>query len=110
MYEEYIKNPVVTKQRMFYEAMEEVLPDLKLIIDSTDGVDKVLPLEPFSVIGGTENSGTGGSSSSSDNISEGNDSTNKDTKEAKEKPEGVPEDNSENNADENDKSDDSKRN
>lgn len=110
MYEEYIKNPVVTKQRMFYEAMEEVLPDLKLIIDSTSGVDKVLPLEPFSVIGGKENSGTGGSSSSSDNISEGNDSTNKDTKEAKEKSEGVPEDNSENNADENDKSDGSKIN
>lgn len=110
MYEEYIKNPVVTKQRMFYEAMEEVLPDLKLIIDSTSGVDKVLPLEPFSVIGGTENSGTGGSSSSSDNISEGNDSTNKDMKEAKEKPESDSKDNSENNADENDKSDDSKRN
>lgn len=110
MYEEYIKNPVVTKQRMFYEAMEEVLPDLKLIIDSTSGVDKVLPLEPFSVIGGTENSGTGGSSSSSDNISEGNDSTNKDTKEEKEKPEGDSKDNSEDNADENNKSDDSKRN
>lgn len=110
MYEEYIKNPVVTKQRMFYEAMEEVLPDLKLIIDSTSGVDKVLPLEPFSVIGGTENSGTGGSSSSSDNISAENDSKNKDTKEAKEKTEGDSKDNSEDNADENDKSDDSKRN
>lgn len=110
MYEEYIKNPVVTKQRMFYEAMEEVLPDLKLIIDSTDGVDKVLPLEPFSVIGGTENSGTGGSSSSSDNISAESDSKNKDTKEAKEKTEGDSKDNSEDNADENNKSDDSKRN
>ncbi len=48
MYEEYIKNPVVTKERMFYEAMEEVLPDLKLIIDSGDGVQKILPLESFS--------------------------------------------------------------
>ncbi len=50
MYAEYIKNPTVTKQRMFYEAMEEVLPDLKLIIDSSDGdgVQKMLPLEPFS--------------------------------------------------------------
>ena len=48
MYAEYIKNPTVTKQRMFYETMEEVLPDLKLIIDSSDGVDKILPLEPFS--------------------------------------------------------------
>ena len=50
MYAEYIKNPVVTKERMFYEAMEEVLPDLKLIIDSGDGVDKILPLESFSTI------------------------------------------------------------
>lgn len=52
MYAEYIKNPVVTKQRMFYEAMEEVLPDLKLIIDSSDGegVDKILPLESFSTV------------------------------------------------------------
>ena len=50
MYAEYIKNPVVTKQRMFYEAMEEVLPDLKLIIDSGDGVEKILPLESFSTL------------------------------------------------------------
>ena len=33
MYEEYVKNPLITKQRMFYEAMEEVLPDVRLIID-----------------------------------------------------------------------------
>ena len=50
MYAEYIKNPTVTKQRMFYEAMEEVLPGLEVIIDSSngDGVQKLLPLEPFS--------------------------------------------------------------
>ena len=47
MYEEYIKNPTVTKQRMFYEAMEEVLPDLELIIDSSNGVQKILPLDTF---------------------------------------------------------------
>ena len=35
------------KQRMFYETMEEVLPDLELIIDSSDGVQKVLPLDSF---------------------------------------------------------------
>ena len=34
MYEEYVKNPTITKQRMFYEAMEEILPDLKVIIES----------------------------------------------------------------------------
>lgn len=47
MYEEYIKNPEVTKQRMFYETMEEVLPDMKLIIDNGDGTQKVLPLDSF---------------------------------------------------------------
>ena len=47
MYEEYIKNPTVTKQRMFYEAMEDVLPELELIIDSSNGVQKVLPLDSF---------------------------------------------------------------
>ena len=50
MYEEYIKNPTVTKQRMFYEAMEEVLPDLELIIDSSNGVQKILPLDSFFTI------------------------------------------------------------
>ena len=47
MYEEYQKNPVVTKQRMFYETMESVLPGLKIVIDSGNGVQKVLPLAPF---------------------------------------------------------------
>lgn len=48
MYDEYIKNPVVTKQRMFYEAMEEVLPDLKVIIESPDGkVQTMYPIESF---------------------------------------------------------------
>ena len=37
MYEEYIKYPEVTKQRMFYEAMEEILPSLEVVIDSGDG-------------------------------------------------------------------------
>lgn len=47
MYEEYIKNPSITRQRMFYEAMEEVLPDLKIVIDSGSGTQKLLPVEPF---------------------------------------------------------------
>lgn len=47
MYEEYVKNPKVTKLRMFYEAMEGVLPDLKVIIVGTDGTQTVLPLDSF---------------------------------------------------------------
>lgn len=46
MFEEYQKYPLITKQRMFYEAMEDILPSLKVIIDSGDGgVQKLLPLE-----------------------------------------------------------------
>lgn len=35
MYAEYVKYPAITKQRMYYEAMEDVLPGLRVII--TDG-------------------------------------------------------------------------
>jgi len=48
MYQEYIKNPVITRQRMFYETMEEVLPDLKVIIESPSGeVQTIYPLDSF---------------------------------------------------------------
>ncbi len=59
LYEEYVKNPGITKQRMFYEAMEKVLPDLEVIIDSGDGVQKVLPLDSFFSIEGTVKSSQG---------------------------------------------------
>ncbi len=47
IYAEFVKNPVVTKERMFYETMENILPSLEVIIDGTDGVQKVLPLDSF---------------------------------------------------------------
>ena len=48
MYEEYIKYPLITKQRMFFETMEEVLPDIKVIIDNGDGdTQTILPLDSF---------------------------------------------------------------
>lgn len=48
LYEEYIKYPLITKQRMYYEAMQDILPDLEVIIDSGDGnVQKILPLDSF---------------------------------------------------------------
>lgn len=47
-YEEYVKNPIVTRERMFFETMEEILPNLEVIIDSGNGsIEKILPLEPF---------------------------------------------------------------
>ena len=58
MYEEYIKNPTITKQRMFYETMEEVLPGLKVIIESPSGdVQTFYPIESFANI--TTNGATG---------------------------------------------------
>lgn len=49
MYEEYTKYPLVTKQRMFYETMEDVLPGLKIVIEGGDGsgLQKILPLDSF---------------------------------------------------------------
>ena len=48
MYEEYVKYPEVTRKRMFYEAMENVLPDVKVVIQSKDGsTDTILPLDSF---------------------------------------------------------------
>lgn len=46
-YAEYVKYPLITKKRMFYETMEEILPDLKVIIDSGSGTQTLLPLEAF---------------------------------------------------------------
>ena len=49
MYEEYVKYPSVTKQRMFYETMEDVLPNMKIIIQGSDGntVQQIMPLDKF---------------------------------------------------------------
>lgn len=57
MYEEYIKNPVVTRQRMFYETMEKVMPGLKIVIDTPDGdLQTIYPIESFT---GNISTGTG---------------------------------------------------
>lgn len=46
MYEEYVKFPEITKKRLFYETMSEVLPNVDLIV--TDGnSDTILPLDSF---------------------------------------------------------------
>lgn len=49
MYEEYVKYPTITKQRMFFETMEEVLPDMKIVIEGSggDSIQEILPLDTF---------------------------------------------------------------
>ena len=49
MYAEYAQNPAITRSRMYYEAISEALPDVKVYIDTSgeNGVQKVLPLESF---------------------------------------------------------------
>lgn len=56
MFAEYEKNPLLTKQRMFYEAMEEVLPGVKLIIDDGSGnLNKTLYLDELQLEDITDN-------------------------------------------------------
>lgn len=58
MYNEYVKYPTITKQRMFYETMEDVLPSLKVVIEGTDAngssIQKILPLDSFTDPDGEE--------------------------------------------------------
>ena len=46
MYEQYSLNPLITKQRMLYEAMEAVLPNAKVII-SDGNTQTMYPIESF---------------------------------------------------------------
>lgn len=60
MYEEYAKFPEVTRQRMFYEAMEEILPSLKVVINSSSGnVQTILPIDSLATINTGNNSQSG---------------------------------------------------
>ena len=56
MYEEYALNPTITRYRMYYEAISQILPGVKLYIDtgSEGGVDMLLPLEPLTTTGGVQ--------------------------------------------------------
>ncbi len=58
MYEEYAQNPGITRSRMYYEAISEVLPDVKLYINSGSGstsdVQMLLPLESLVTNGGEQ--------------------------------------------------------
>lgn len=47
MYEEYQKDPEITRSRMYYEAIQQILPGVKLYINTAgaDDVQMLLPLE-----------------------------------------------------------------
>ena len=49
LYEEYSKYPEITRQRLFYETISDIFPDMKIIIMGSDGneVQTVLPLDEF---------------------------------------------------------------
>ena len=55
MYAEYARNPEITRSRMYYEAIQEILPDVKLYVNTSNGGDDVqmlLPLESLVSNGG----------------------------------------------------------
>lgn len=73
MYEEYAKYPEVTKKRMFYEAVEDILPEIKVIIQSADGnTSTVLPLDSF-VSDTTSSANKTSSDENADNDTKGED-------------------------------------
>ena len=49
MYAEYARNPQITRSRMYYEAIQEILPGVRVYIDTagTGNIDMMLPLESF---------------------------------------------------------------
>lgn len=49
LYEEYSKYPEITRQRLFYEKVSDIFPDMKVVIMGTDGTElsTVLPLDDF---------------------------------------------------------------
>lgn len=49
LYEEYSRFPEITKQRLFYETISKIFPDMKVIIVGSNGenLQTVLPLDDF---------------------------------------------------------------
>ena len=76
LYAEYAKFPLITKQRMFYEALEDILPNMKIYI--TDGeTQTLLPLEPFTNIDVSNDTTADDTSASTGNTSSNNSGTNR---------------------------------
>ena len=56
MYAEYAQNPGITRSRMYYETISQVLPGVKLYINSGNGsnLQTLLPLESLVTEGGDQ--------------------------------------------------------
>ncbi len=52
MYAEYVQNPEITRSRMYYEAISQILPGVKVYINTGSGenIDMLLPLD--TIVGG----------------------------------------------------------
>lgn len=58
MYNEYANFPQITRERMYLEMLEKILPNIKVYIDDGTGIQKLLPLENlFQSPSGTSGSG-----------------------------------------------------
>ena len=65
-YNEYVRYPLITKQRMFMETMSDVLPTLQVVIDQGNGeVMKYYPITDLNKVAGIDDSQTSKSSSNS---------------------------------------------
>lgn len=52
MYNEYAKYPLITKQRLYYETMESLLPGVEVIItDGSSTIDMVKPIDSLTIDG-----------------------------------------------------------
>ena len=47
MYNEYVNFPDITRQRMYLETLEKILPDITVFVYDGTGVQKLLPLSPL---------------------------------------------------------------
>lgn len=67
-YNEYVRYPLITKQRMFMETMSDVLPTLQVVIDQGNGeVMKYYPITDLNKAAGIDGSQSSKSSSKSQN-------------------------------------------
>ena len=60
MYEEYAQNPEITKSRMYYEAIAQILPGVKLYVNTAGAGSDVQMLLPLDTMVNVGNAQTGG--------------------------------------------------